>query len=41
VRESIPLHPRETGIQLVLEVKSPHHASEVTSLLDDNGYKLA
>jgi threonine dehydratase len=26
VREGIPLHPRETGIQLVLEVRNEEHA---------------
>jgi threonine dehydratase len=29
VREGIPLHPRETGIQLVLEVRNHKHAEEV------------
>jgi len=29
VREGIPLHPRETGIQLVLEVKDEKHAEKL------------
>jgi threonine dehydratase len=32
VREGIPLHPRETGIQLVLEVKDEKHAEKIISL---------
>ena len=32
VREGIPLHPRETGIQLVLEVRDDQHAKHITSL---------
>jgi threonine dehydratase len=40
IREGVKLHPRETGIQVVLEVKSPEHANEVTSVLNKLGYKL-
>lgn len=29
IREGVKLHPRETGIQVVLEVKSPEHARAV------------
>jgi threonine dehydratase len=29
IREGVKLHPRETGIQVVLEVKSPEHAHAV------------
>jgi threonine dehydratase len=32
VREGIPLHPRETGIQLVLEVRDDQHAQQIISL---------
>ena len=32
VREGIPLHPRETGIQLVLEVRDDQHAKQIVSL---------
>jgi threonine dehydratase len=32
VREGIPLHPRETGIQLVLEVRDDQHAKQIISL---------
>ena len=32
VREGIPLHPRETGIQLVLEVRDDQQAKQIISL---------
>jgi threonine dehydratase len=32
VREGIPLHPHETGIQLVLEVRDDQHAKQIISL---------
>jgi threonine dehydratase len=33
VREGIPLHPRETGIQLVLEVRDRAHSVELENIL--------
>lgn len=33
VREGIPLHPRETGIQLVLEVRDHEHANSIVDLI--------
>ena len=33
VREGIPLHPRETGIQLVLEVKDENHAKKLERII--------
>jgi threonine dehydratase len=33
VREGIPLHPRETGIQLVLEVKDEKHAKKLERII--------
>jgi threonine dehydratase len=35
VREGIPLHPRETGIQLVLEVRGLNHSEQIKSKLED------
>jgi threonine dehydratase len=35
VREGIPLHPRETGIQLVLEVRNNEHADQINSIIGD------
>ena len=35
VREGIPLHPRETGIQLVLEVRNNEHADQIKSIIGD------
>jgi threonine dehydratase len=33
VREGIPLHPRETGIQLVLEVRDTAHATHIRGIV--------
>jgi threonine dehydratase len=33
VREGIPLHPRETGIQLVLEVRDTAHAAHIRGIV--------
>jgi threonine dehydratase len=33
VREGIPLHPRETGIQLVLEVRDDQHAKKLERII--------
>jgi threonine dehydratase len=35
VREGIPLHPRETGIQLVLEVKDENHAKKLERIIEN------
>jgi threonine dehydratase len=35
VREGIPLHPRETGIQLVLEVRNNEHADQIKAIIGD------
>jgi threonine dehydratase len=34
VREGIPLHPRETGIQLVLEVRNQEHGELIKQIVD-------
>ncbi|MBI5104502.1 MAG: pyridoxal-phosphate dependent enzyme, partial [Solirubrobacterales bacterium] len=38
IREGIELHVRETGVQLVLETRSPEHARAVTRAVEDAGY---
>jgi threonine dehydratase len=38
VREGVKLHPRETGIQVVLEVKSDKHAQTVTEQIKLAGF---
>jgi threonine dehydratase len=40
IREGVMLHPRETGIQIVLEVKSDIHAHDILQALEINGYSL-
>ena len=40
IREGVKLHPRETGIQVVLEVKSPAHSEDVTTALESSGFQL-
>ena len=40
IREGVKLHPRETGIQVVLEVRSSDHAHELKSVFDQLGYKI-
>ena len=40
VREGIPLHPRETGIQLVLEVKDENHAKQIIYIAHANGFNV-
>jgi threonine dehydratase len=40
VREGIPLHPRETGIQLVLEVRGRDHVQEILQIAHANGFNV-
>jgi threonine dehydratase len=40
IREGVKLHPRETGIQIVLEVRSNEHALELQNVFDQLGYKI-
>ena len=40
VREGIPLHPRETGIQLVLEVQDRDHIEELLKVANALGFKI-
>jgi threonine dehydratase len=40
IREGVKLHPRETGIQVVLEVRSSEHAHELNGVFDQLGYKI-
>jgi threonine dehydratase len=40
IREGVILHPRETGIQIVLEVKGDFHAVELVNDLNASGYAL-
>jgi len=40
VREGIYLHARETGIQIVLEIRGRDHADELLALAKEQGYDL-
>ncbi|MGD9705106.1 MAG: threonine ammonia-lyase [Acidimicrobiia bacterium] len=41
VREGVDLHVRETGVQVVLEVRGPDHAAEVLHAAATAGYAVA
>ena len=40
LREAVPLHVRETGVDLVLETRGEEHAAEILAALDDAGYEV-
>lgn len=40
VREGVPLHVRETGVQLVLETRGPEHAEAVLAAVAAAGYEV-
>ncbi len=40
VREAVPLHVRQTGVELVLETRGAAHASEILATLARAGYEL-
>ena len=40
VREAVPLHVRETGIELTLETRGPGHTEEVLAALAAAGYEV-
>jgi len=39
-REAVPLHVRETGVQLTLETRGRGHTDEVLAALADAGYEV-
>jgi threonine dehydratase len=41
VREAVPLHVRETGIELTLETRGPGHTEEVLAALATAGYEVS
>jgi len=41
VREAVPLHVRETGVELTLETRGPEHTAEVLATLQEAGYEVA
>jgi threonine dehydratase len=40
VREAVPLHVRETGVELTLETRGPEHTAQVLGTLEDVGYEV-
>jgi threonine dehydratase len=40
VREAVPLHVRETGVELTLETRGPAHTEEVLATLRGAGYEV-
>jgi threonine dehydratase len=40
VREAVPLHVRETGVELMLETRGPGHSEEVLASLRGAGYEV-
>jgi threonine dehydratase len=40
VREAIPLHVRETGVELTLETRGPEHTRELVRALEQQGYDV-
>jgi threonine dehydratase len=41
IREGVKLHPRETGIQIVLEVKSQSHSDDVISAIKSSAFEIS
>jgi threonine dehydratase len=41
LREAVPLHVRETGVDLVLETRGEDHADAIVSALTEAGYEIA
>ncbi len=41
VREAVPLHVRETGVELTLETRGPTHTDEVLAALRAAGYEVS
>jgi threonine dehydratase len=40
VREAVPLHVRETGVEIALETRGPKHSDAIVSALQDAGYTV-
>jgi threonine dehydratase len=41
VREGVKLHPRETGIQVVLEVKNQPHSQSLVSAIKSSDFEIS
>jgi threonine dehydratase len=40
VREAVPLHVRETGVEIALETRGPGHSEEIIAALGEAGYAV-
>ena len=40
VREAVPLHVRETGVEIALETRGPKHSDEIVAALQSAGYAV-
>jgi threonine dehydratase len=40
VREAVPLHLRQTGVDLLLETRGAEHAAEIVAALEEAGYEV-
>jgi threonine dehydratase len=40
VREAVPLHIRETGLEIALETRGPQHGDEIVARLEQAGYTV-
>ena len=40
LREAVPLHVRETGVDLVLETRGEEHAAAIVAALEAAGYEI-
>jgi threonine dehydratase len=40
VREAVPLHLRQTGVDLLLETRGADHAAEIVAALEAAGYEI-
>jgi threonine dehydratase len=40
VREAVPLHVRETGVEIALETRGPKHSDEIVAAIEAAGYEV-
>jgi threonine dehydratase len=40
VREAVPLHVRETGVEIALETRGAEHSDEIVAALEAAGYEV-
>ena len=40
VREAVPLHVRETGVEIALETRGPEHGEAIVAALESAGYSV-